>query len=143
MPPVDEDNKLETAYDTEMLDCNRVAIRIALERPDSGGWLHCLCRHWMAIDAAACHNAACDEAVSFSIPFKLLSCRRAHLNFHFQSLFSLSAANSTNKASSRSANGSSCSHTYGNGTCQGYLEHKVRQPQLLISVLWHTTSEFQ
>ena len=49
MPSVDEDNKLETAYDTEMLDCNRVAMRIALERPDSGGWLHCLCRGTAAI----------------------------------------------------------------------------------------------
>ena len=41
MPPVDEDDelRLETAYDTAMLDCKRVAMRIALERPDSGGWL--------------------------------------------------------------------------------------------------------
>ena len=39
MPPVDEDDELETAYDTAMLDCKRVAMRIALERPDSGGWL--------------------------------------------------------------------------------------------------------
>ena len=37
MPPVDEDDELETAYDTTMLDCKRDAMRIALERPDSGG----------------------------------------------------------------------------------------------------------
>ena len=39
MSPVDEDYELETAYDTAMLDCKRVAMRIALERQDSGGWL--------------------------------------------------------------------------------------------------------
>ena len=53
----------------------------------------------LPLDAAACHIATCDATVSFSIPSKLLSCCRAHLNFHFQSLFSLSAGNSTNKAS--------------------------------------------
>ena len=39
MPPVDEDDELETAYDTAMLDCKRVAMRIARAWPDSGGWL--------------------------------------------------------------------------------------------------------
>ena len=39
MPPVDEDDELETAYDTTMLDCKRVAMRIARTWPDSGGML--------------------------------------------------------------------------------------------------------
>ena len=38
MLPVDEDKKLETAYDTVMLDCQRVAVRIARAWPDPGGW---------------------------------------------------------------------------------------------------------
>ena len=38
MLPVDEDEELETAYDTVMLDCQRVAVRIARAWPDPGGW---------------------------------------------------------------------------------------------------------
>ena len=38
MLPVDEDEELETAFDTVMLDCQRVAVRIARAWPDPGGW---------------------------------------------------------------------------------------------------------
>ena len=40
MLPVDEDEELETAYDTVMLDCQRVAVRIARAWPtgNPGGW---------------------------------------------------------------------------------------------------------
>ena len=44
MPPVDEDDELETAYDTTMLDCKRVAMRIALESQTLEDGLLCLCR---------------------------------------------------------------------------------------------------
>ena len=36
--PDDQDEELETACDTEMLDCRRVAVRIARAWPDPGGW---------------------------------------------------------------------------------------------------------
>ena len=39
MSSVDKDDEHETAYDTAMLDCKRVAMRIARASPDSGGWL--------------------------------------------------------------------------------------------------------
>ena len=38
MLPVDEDEELETAYDTVMLDCQCVAVRIARAWPDPVGW---------------------------------------------------------------------------------------------------------
>ena len=40
MLPVDGDEELETAYDTVMLDCQRVAVRIARAWPagNPGGW---------------------------------------------------------------------------------------------------------
>ena len=38
MLPVDEDEELETAFDTVMLDCQRVAVSIALAWPDPRGW---------------------------------------------------------------------------------------------------------
>ena len=38
MLPVDEDEELETDYDTAMLDCQRVAVRIASAWQDPGGW---------------------------------------------------------------------------------------------------------
>ena len=52
MLPVDEDEELETAYDTVMLDCQRVAVRIARAWPDPGGWTTLF--HLLPADKVAC-----------------------------------------------------------------------------------------
>ena len=148
MPPVDEDDELETAYDTTMLDCKRVAMRIARTWPDSGGMLafNALFEplpadketrdwkwklRWARRQLNNLEGIKNDTAASYAA--------MGHAAASIAGAGSV-AAGAEAAAATHSAMGQAAASIAGAGR---EAAHKVRQPQLLISAQWHKTSEFQ